>query len=355
MIKIVFVFVFLFSFSCVEDPSFFEYDAGDSDDSGFFLKKKINIYEDTENSDKDSDSDADVDSDSDSDVDSDSDSDADNDSDADVDSDSDSDADNDVDSDSDSDVDADNDSDTDIDSDSGVYFDSDSESDSYTNDVEFDTDSETISDVCDLPAICVDSCIPVAPINGKKIDKFCDEDKICCLYDVSTTDADTDSDVDSDVDSDTDADTSSDSIDTGTGNNGSSSSVCFEGGYEFPVSSGICWYYQPKLDWEHSDCLNVCRNLDLEYSSETEEVIKEDPDNCISIVQGLGLEGDEGYNYAVFDSCGIGDYAWESGASGCVYEHNPSEYVLHQIKVITCDGDINSMKRSISPRVCSCK
>lgn len=276
-----------------------------------------------------------------------------------------------VDADADSDTDSDIDADADSDADSDTDTDTDSDSDTDT-----DSDSDTDSDI---NYTCISECLShCSSLGGIPLDGTCPDGLMCCNIDYVDGDTDTDTDIDADADTDTDADADADSdsdtdsdsdADSDADNNIDTDSdilidteydtedeICWEGGYEFPKDSGICWYYKPNLEWEKSDCLNVCRSLDLEYSVETENVIKENSENCISIVQGLGLEGETGYWYAEIDSCGIGDRTWNVGAAGCTYHNDSSDIVFHQILVVTCNGGaIMSNRRSVDPRLCACE
>lgn len=283
--------------------------------------------------------------------------------DGDTDSDADTDTDIDVDTDTDSDIDTDADADTDTDADADTDADSDTDADADS-----DTDMK-------VDYTCKNECLNHCnSLGGIIINGTCPEGLKCCDMNYTDADIDSDADADTDSDSDVDADTDTDTdtdidtdsdtdtdTDTDTDNlidsdNETEISVCINNGYEFPEETGICWYYRPGLDWEKSDCLSVCYSLGLDYSVETENIIKADPENCISIVQGLGLEGETGYWYAKIDSCGIGDHTWNVGAAGCTYHHDPNEMILHKITVVVCNsGSISSAYRSGDPRLCSCK
>lgn len=131
--------------------------------------------------------------------------------------------------------------------------------------------------------------------------------------------------------------------------------VCPEGGAEYPVGENICWYYAPQLPFEQSDCFNVCRTFGLEYDDNTEWFIQDRPEDCVSIVQEIGIEGDTGWFFNMYDHCGLSDKTWNVGAPGCVYRHDPSLAIEHSIKTVLCDGDIDPLYRTDDHRICACK
>ena len=320
MEKILWVFVYFISLGCAAEPdAFLDIDAGyiwiDSD----YIYSNSNVF-DTGNEYVDADADADSDADTDTDT--------------------------------DADTDADTDSDSNTDSDFDMYIDIDTDIN-----IDYTCESECLSSCSSLGGIPVSGTCPrglkCCNMNGY-VDSDADTDSDT---DTDTdVDADSDSDTDTDADSDTDTDTDFDTDFYGLMDTETEESVCLDNGYEFPDDSGICWYYRSDLPAERSDCISVCHSFGLEYSEETENVIKDNHKNCISIVQGLGLEGETGYWYASIDSCGIGDRTWNVGAAGCTYHNNSSDMVFHQILVVTCNGGaIMSNRRSVDPRLCACE